>query len=374
MLQSFKIKLSLLLGVGLLLLTVGILNADPVNHWQDCGTGLCYTTGNVGTGTTTPTEKLVIQTATGNYGVVHTDGTVSVGTWAGAGATGAPGGWYGTKSNHKLHFFTNDGAARMTIDTAGNVGIGTVNPTERLTVAGNISATSDKGVAVRGESNSVFSIGVEGHSDSNYGVVGESNRGIGLVGVSISGEVIVATLANQNCISTTTACNIFRGQNQVGNLVRIDSAGKGFFNGGTQTGGADFAESMRTTDDPATLQPGDVLVIDPGHARAVKKSSAPNSKLVVGVYSVKPSILAIADHHIDDSLTGEVPVAVVGIVPTKVSAENGPIQIGDLLVSSSTPGHAMRAPNNPAPGTIIGKALATWESGNGVIEVMVMLR
>jgi len=69
----------------------------------------------------------------------------------------------------------------------------------------------------------------------------------------------------------------------------------------------------------------------------------------------------------------EIPLAVVGIVPCKVSAENGPIRVGDLLVTSATPGHAMRD-DNPRPGSIVGKALASLESGTGIIKVLVTLQ
>jgi hypothetical protein len=69
----------------------------------------------------------------------------------------------------------------------------------------------------------------------------------------------------------------------------------------------------------------------------------------------------------------EVPLAVVGIVPCKVSAENGPIRAGDLLVTSSRPGHAMRDDSAQA-GTIVGKALDAMPSGTGVIKILVSLQ
>jgi len=70
-----------------------------------------------------------------------------------------------------------------------------------------------------------------------------------------------------------------------------------------------------------------------------------------------------------------VPMGVVGVIPTKVSGENGPIQRGDLLVTSSTPGHAMRAGDQAAVGTTIGKALETFDGrGTGVIKVLVSIR
>jgi hypothetical protein len=103
--------------------------------------------------------------------------------------------------------------------------------------------------------------------------------------------------------------------------------------------------------------------------------------LVAGVYSTRPSILAIGDHGIDDPLTGEVPMAMLGVVPTKVSAENGPIAIGDLLVTASLPGYAMKAiPQTVAgvaiypTGAILGKALEPLAQGTGLIKVMVTLR
>ena len=68
-------------------------------------------------------------------------------------------------------------------------------------------------------------------------------------------------------------------------------------------------------------------------------------------------------------------MALVGIVPTKVSAENGPIKPGTLLVTSSTPGYAMRGSDREKlTGAIIGKAMGTLDSGKGVIEVLVSLQ
>ena len=45
----------------------------------------------------------------------------------------------------------------------------------------------------------------------------------------------------------------------------------------------------------------------------------------------------------DGTLNGDILVAMTGRVYVKASAENGPIQPGDLLTTSATPGHAMRA-------------------------------
>ena len=67
-------------------------------------------------------------------------------------------------------------------------------------------------------------------------------------------------------------------------------------------------------------------------------------------------------------------LALAGCAPVKVTAESGPVKPGDLLVASRKPGHAMRAPPNPAPGTIVGKALGPLGEATGVIDMLVMLR
>jgi hypothetical protein len=68
-------------------------------------------------------------------------------------------------------------------------------------------------------------------------------------------------------------------------------------------------------------------------------------------------------------------MAMVGRVPTKVSTENGSIRVGDLLVSSSTVGYAMKGTDRARMlGAVIGKALAPLDSGTGVILVLVTLQ
>ncbi|MEO7264331.1 MAG: hypothetical protein ABIW38_05430 [Ferruginibacter sp.] len=91
---------------------------------------------NFGIGTTSPTERLTVLTATNNYGLNHTDGNVSLVSFVGG--SGITAGWIGTKSNHPLGFFTNNGSAEMTLLQNGNVGIGTINPTYKLSVNGTI--------------------------------------------------------------------------------------------------------------------------------------------------------------------------------------------------------------------------------------------
>ena len=72
---------------------------------------------------------------------------------------------------------------------------------------------------------------------------------------------------------------------------------------------------------------------------------------------------------------GRLPIALIGKVLCKVDAGLGPIDAGDLLTTSPTPGHAMRA-TDPAKafGSVIGKALCRWPSGAGLVPILVTLR
>jgi hypothetical protein len=71
---------------------------------------------NVGIGTSSPGERLTVRTSSNSYGIVHTDGSITMGTFVGGTGNG---GYIGTKSNHPLHFFVNNGSASMTLNEAG---------------------------------------------------------------------------------------------------------------------------------------------------------------------------------------------------------------------------------------------------------------
>ena len=105
--------------------------------------------GNGTMGGTLQASEVKAQTATGVYGLTHTDGTTTVGTYVGSSSSGAGGGWFGTQSNDKLFFFTNNGQPTMTVDTTGNVGIGTTTPRAKLDVAGDALQDRDKGGLVK---------------------------------------------------------------------------------------------------------------------------------------------------------------------------------------------------------------------------------
>jgi trimeric autotransporter adhesin len=165
------------------------------------------------------------------------------------------------------------------------------------------------------------------------------------------------------------------------NVARIGKNGIGYFNGGTQASGADVAEMFEVEGEYTTYEPGDVLVISESTDRTVEKSSKSNSTKVAGVYATKPGV-RLTERNIDENTDDLVPMGVIGVIPTKVCLENGPIKRGDILVTSSKQGHAMKAipvivngVEIYPTGAILGKALENFDGAEtGKIKVLVNVK
>jgi hypothetical protein len=152
------------------------------------------------------------------------------------------------------------------------------------------------------------------------------------------------------------------------------------YNSGTNEIGYDVAELFETTEE---VEPGDLLVIDETQDFKLRKSKFSYEKGVVGIVSWSPAILfegsqlEIAPKPGGFEKGTRPPVTLVGRILCKVSIENGIIEKGDLLTSSSIPGHAMKALDKEKSfGAVIGKALETFNGGpNGkkTGEIMVLM-
>jgi hypothetical protein len=143
---------------------------------------------------------------------------------------------------------------------------------------------------------------------------------------------------------------------------------------GAYHGPADFAEALPAAGG-AELEAGDVLVASSAEPGRVERSTRAYDGTVIGVYSSEPGFVGHSETGVQGSGLQEIPVAVLGTVPTKATAEAGPIQPGDLLTTSSTPGHAMRCEGlERCFGRVIGKALEPLSEGSGVIRILVSLQ
>jgi hypothetical protein len=109
---------------------------------------------------------------------------------------------------------------------------------------------------------------------------------------------------------------------------------------------------------------GDLLVFDPERPGSLMRC----------LFAQDPGVVGIAADALLE-VRGESRVGLVeaNYAVLKVDAGFGEIRRGDLLTSSFTPGHAMRAPEI-VPGTIVGKALEPLDSGTGSIRVLLMPR
>jgi hypothetical protein len=279
-----------------------------------------------------------------------------------------------TNSNLKFHLgvrtelsppvaqisFVEEGVAWRNISLGGNgsnVGIGTLTPRERLDVNGNVRAL---GALFANAGVFDSSLRMEQDRDRNRNRSdwqrdrdpnADRNRGYG-------DEDVILGLGRYHT-------RVFRVDDQ-GSVF----AAKGFF-----TGGVDYAESVAVTGERAGYIPGDVMAIDEKAADGFSLTHTAYSTLVAGVYSTQPGMLASTHPMEPEKFAAEVPLAMFGIVPCKVSAENGAISRGDLLVSAATPGYAMKGTDkNKMLGAIIGKALDPLPQGTGVIRVLLSSR
>ena len=139
--------------------------------------------------------------------------------------------------------------------------------------------------------------------------------------------------------------------------------------------GAKFQDVAEWVPSNADLAPGTVVILDPTASNHVMASGRSYDTTVAGVVSAQPGLI------LGEPGDAKEQIATTGRVKVRVDASAAPIRIGDLLVTSSRPGTAMRSlPIDVGgaaihrPGTIIGKALEPLASGQGEILVLLSLQ
>jgi hypothetical protein len=325
------------------------------------------TGGNVGIGTTTPDSTLRVFNPLNSvnasglepYAIYATlpISTINFSSAIRGDALGASGGVSGVIGLTNSH--DGSGVNGVDINPDGG-GYGVIGA---LATATTTNGGGGGGVLGNTVSTDGFTTGVRGAAN------GTTGGGVGVFGEAHSPEGSAGLFINY------AGGNILQGNVGGANLFRVDGSGTVYANGGFQPSGADFAESMAVVGDRSKYAAGDLLVIEPTANRHLALSQQPYSSLVAGIYSTKPGILGSTQRVDETPAKDEVPLAVVGIVPCKLTSENGPIQVGDLLVSSSTPGHAMLGTDRARMlGAVVGKALEPLSQGNGVIQVLVTLQ
>jgi hypothetical protein len=313
-------------------------------------------------------------------------------------------GWY--SQNNIARFWRTGVGDLIGITPNGNVGIGTLNPTSKLEIV------AQDGLALTGNNPYMtFRDSANGNKRSfvqgfDGGLIFTTNSFIGSAGTMVvkdNGNVGIGT--SQPAAKLHVAGNYLRvngagneqtyiGGDGIGNDAQLGSANptvtdvvmwnsatnkhmKVVASAVTLMGGADFAEHFDVkAPQAAKIEAGMIVSIDPGAPGRLTLSAKAYDRRVAGVISgaggVKPGVTMGQEGTLAD---GQHPVALSGRVYVWADASHGAIKPGDLLTTSPTPGHAMKAANpSKAQGAIIGKAMTELKRGKGLVLALVTLQ
>lgn len=356
--------------------------------------------GTVGIGTTTPSSiyKLDVagQIRSSTGGFVFPDGSVQTtaaaggggsiaGVTAGAGLTGG-----GSSGSVTLNVGAGTGVSVAADSISVNYG-----STAGTAVQGNTSITVSAGTGMsgggsltlgvggtvtlnnndRGSTQSIFKnvANAAGTTQFSAATNTDSVRFQGNGGTSVSFDAATKKVIIDGSTSTISAANITAGQ-----FGQNTGGGNYTFPSNVTVNGniaAKYQDVAEWVDSSQVLTAGTVVVLDSTRSNQVVAATQSYDGRVAGVISVQPGIA------LGEQGEGRVLVATTGRVKVKVDATNGPIQIGDLLVTSEREGFAMKSwpvdiggVRIHRPGTLIGKALEPLAKGTGEILVLLSLQ
>lgn len=241
--------------------------------------------------------------------------------------------------------------AQGTVSATGNVLGANILTSGLISAAGNLTAANLSltsgtitGAAVLSATGNV--------TGGNILTAGAVSAGGTITGAGITGTSLTVSTGNITCGNIINA-----NANGVGNIGSASTYFNTVFAQATSAQYADLAECYLADD---SYEPGTVVMFGGEHEITVCDQDSCSA--VVGVISTRPAYL------MNSTLSGEhvAPVALMGRVPCKVQ---GPVTKGSLMISAGN-GRA-RAETSPGPGTIIGKAVESFDGDQGVIEILV---
>jgi len=357
--------------------------AVPGDNWYDSYADKLYLyindgTGNVWVDQSPPTtfSNLTVagNTTSGNLltgGAISATGTVTGSQFngSGAGLTSIPGANVsGTVAN--ATYATSAGSATTatsattagTVTTAAQPNITSVGTLTGLTLGGTLlinNAVSPNTNTIQFGDNTGWTLrymtSVAGTPTQRFSF---SDQGVfSATGAVTSGGAITGTSLTVSTGAVTLGSIVNANANGVGNIGASAGAFNTVFAKATSAQYADLAE-MYVAD--ADYPPGTVLEF--GGNQEVTISNTIASALVAGVVSTNPA------HLMNSTAQGEylAAIALVGRVPTLVI---GPVSKGAMMVSAGN-GYA-QACATPAMGTVIGKAVESFNGESGTIEIVV---
>jgi hypothetical protein len=379
-------------------------SSDTLQFWESSGTQPRFhftQSGTLGIGTATPNTAYKLDVAgqirSSSGGFVFPDGTVQTTAAAGGGGgtiTGVTAGAGLTGGGSSGSVTLNVGAGAGVSVAADTISVN-YGSTAGTAVQGNTSITVTAGTGMsgggaltlgaggsvtltnadRGSTQSIFKnvANSAGTTQFSAGSNTDSIRFQGNGGTTVSFDAATKKVIIDGSTSTVSAANISAGQfgqNTGGGSYTFPS--NVTVNGNIAAKYQDVAEWVESSQE---LAPGTVVVLDSSRSNQVAAAMHSYDSRVAGVISLQPGIV------LGEAGEGRVLVATTGRVKVKVDATSGPIQIGDLLVTSEREGFAMKSVpveiggvRIHRPGTLIGKALEPLEKGTGEILVLLSLQ
>lgn len=229
---------------------------------------------------------------------------------------------------------------------------------------------SDTGQITVGDSTNANLVESDLVVTGNSMVIRGSNTGRAWHLASDSDQFLIgygATKTSNETLRIDASGNLLPGANNTQNIgsatLNWDTIHANLFEGEATT--ATYADLAERYEIDTPVEKGTVVIF--GGEKEITESSMANDHRIAGVISTEPAFMMNKNAGADEThpylaLTGRVPCKVIG-----------PVEKGDILVTSNTPGYAT-VNNFAAPGRILGKALeATDIEGTTVIEVLVNL-
>ena len=248
--------------------------------------------------------------------------------------------------------------------------------------------------------------GVTGDTDVGYGVCGQATSGDGVFGYSMSGNGVHGWVPGSGIAiygQGGTYAGKFDGNVQINGLASVNGqlavngdcnvSGAHTVGGDSSVGGnhnvtgnisvigdvvlvnefsGDCAEDF-DVEDAKAAEPGTVMIIGAEGTLTTCRDAYDTriAGVVSGAGELRPAVVL----HRFQSKQSRAPLALIGKVFCKADASLSPISPGDLLTTSTTPGHAMKVlDRSSAVGAIVGKALRALDSGRGLIPILVSPR